>query len=232
MVRLPLKGILFDLDHTLWDFAKNSREAMRDVFTEEKISESHGIDFDTFHSTYIRVNDYMWGQYRQQHITKEQLRVGRFEEALRQVNVNNNMLAEKISTRYLQLSPYKTHLFPGTHEVLAYLKTKYTLALVTNGFNEVQYVKIKESGIHPYFHAVVTSEEAGVQKPHKDIFHRACSKIMLPPEDCIMIGDNWEADMEGAKNAGLQRIHFDPDKTARHTVENRIYDLRELQTLL
>jgi putative hydrolase of the HAD superfamily len=232
MVRLPLNGILIDLDHTLWDFARNSREAIHDIFKEENLDENHGIEFDTFHSTYLHVNEAMWDDYRKQKINKEQLRVGRFNETLKKININNYALAERISDRYVEISPNKTHLFPGSHEVLAYLKQKYPIALVTNGFNEVQFIKIKQSGLEPYFNAVVTSEDAGVQKPHKEIFFQACAKIGTLPQHCVMIGDNWEADILGALNAGIQAIHFDPDRIHKQPADIRIYNLRELQSLL
>lgn len=232
MGRLNVKAILFDLDHTLWDFARNSREAIHDIFTEEKITDRYNIPFGEFYTSYIIINDRMWERYRKGSLSRLELRNQRFLKTLEKFNVNDVSLAQRFSERYLELSPYKKHLFPGTHEMLQYLQKKYPLVLITNGFNEVQYIKIRQNGLEDYFSAIVTSEDAGVQKPSPVIFHMACERSGMQPANCVMVGDDWQADMMGAKKAGLQRIHFDPDKKHTQPIDYRIHELNELQTLL
>jgi putative hydrolase of the HAD superfamily len=225
--------IFFDLDHTLWDFERNSREALSEIITDLNLA-SEGIDDPhRFIASYEEHNKRCWEQYRKGEITKENLRNLRFRLALQDFNADHPQLAERIGDEYVNRSPYKTHLFPGANEVLEYLATKYNLYLITNGFEEIQHIKIKESGLGNYFRSMITSERAGVRKPHPDIFKLAMEISHSKPEFCIMIGDDEEADVMAARKMNMDAVLFDPmKKTEPQSDYLIIHELIELKNHL
>ena len=211
-----LKHLFFDLDHTLWDFEKNSAEALQEIFIIEKLEELCGKKFDEFHKVYHAINHRYWDDYKHGKVKREALRNGRFIDTLTHFNVNDSVLANKISESYISISPYKKQLFEGAFEVLNYLADKdYQMHIITNGFNEVQFIKLENTGLLPYFKTITTSENAGQNKPHEQIFNVALQEAKAQKKESVMIGDNFEADVEGAIKSGLQAIWFNPLKESK-----------------
>ena len=205
------KHIFFDLDRTLWDFDANSREALTDIF------EKHGLNryFESpepFVQAYHKHNELLWNRYREGHIKKETLRSQRFESALGEVKIENPSLAKALNEDYLKISTGKTILISGTHEVLAYLSKKYSLYILTNGFRETQLSKIKNCDLTKYFQYVFTSETIGYNKPNPKTFHWAMSSVNGRKGECLMIGDDNEIDIMGAKAAGMDQVFYNPEK--------------------
>ena len=97
---------------------------------------------------------------------------------------------------------------PHARETLDYLSAKYPLTLVSNGFTEVQFRKLRSSGIEHYFSHIVLSEFANALKPDKKIFDYALQLNGAKPDETVMIGDNYETDIIGAQNAGIDQIYF------------------------
>ncbi len=204
--------IFFDLDHTLWDFEKNSQEALTEIYHELRL-DTYGIPApEPFISLYVEHNHRCWEQYRKGEISKENLRSMRFQLTLDEYEVKDASLATRIGDEYVNRSPYKTNLFPGALELLDYLKRDYKICIITNGFEEVQYIKIKESGMEKYFDHIITSEKAGVQKPHPDIFHLAMKLSDSKNNQVIMIGDDVETDVLAARKLDIDAVLFDPHK--------------------
>ena len=112
--------------------------------------------------------------------------------------------------------PYKSNLFEGCHEVLSYLKSKYQLHIITNGFEEVQVVKMNSSNLNQYFEQVVTSEMAGVTKPDPQIFKHALALAHAKSTESIMIGDNMEVDCIAAEEEGFRSVYFNPQKVVQN----------------
>jgi putative hydrolase of the HAD superfamily len=161
------------------------------------------------------------------------VRVNRFLDALHEFGVKDADLAERMAQGYLDISPKLNALFPDTVEVLQYLQSKYTLHLITNGFAEVQWIKLEHSGLRPFFEHIVISEEVGTQKPNKEIFEIAMQRANTTVDACIMIGDNFNTDILGAKNAGMDQIFFNPKMDrVRDTVTHVITELKELKEIL
>jgi putative hydrolase of the HAD superfamily len=206
--------IFFDLDLTLWDFEKNSTEALTELFDELEISSKYSVDFQAFVEVYLKFNETMWDQYRNNQITKEELRVQRFHQSLLYFGINDKKLSENLGDGYIAKGPLKTNLFPFAVEVLDYLASKYKLHIITNGFAEVQEVKLVNSGIRQYFQNVVTSESAGYKKPDPRIFHYSLYRAKAKSKKSIMIGDHLEIDCVGARNAGLDQVYFNPKKAS------------------
>ncbi len=201
------KHLFFDLDRTLWDFESNSIETFRDIFGRHDLARVFP-DFEVFIKTYKRHNEILWAKYRTGEIKKEQLRNDRFLLTLKEFGVDDMNLAVKMGDDYITISPTKRRVFPGTHEILNYLKDRYRLYIITNGFSEVQSVKLKNCDLEKYFDGVVTSEMAGVQKPHREIFHYAVTRVNAKKDSCLMIGDDPDTDIIGAKNFGMDQVYF------------------------
>lgn len=204
------KHIFFDLDRTLWDFDSNSLETFIDLYNKYNIIKKLNCDFLSFHNNYKKHNSLLWEEYRKGEIKKEYLSLQRFEFTLNDFGCDDKILALKMAEDYLRLSPQKKLLFPHTHEVLGFLKKKYHLHIITNGFVEVQYTKIKNCGIDKYFTHTITSEEARFQKPDREIFEFSLKKVGANAEECIMVGDDLKVDILGAKRIGIDQIYFNP----------------------
>ena len=209
-----IKHIFFDLDHTLWDFDKNSALAFAKIF------DIHGlaIDLNDFLDVYQPINFQYWKWFREGMINKKQLRYGRFKKSFDALAIRvDDQYIDRLSEDYIRYLPDNNHLFDGTIEVLNYLKPKYRMHIITNGFEEVQYTKLKRSNILHFFDSVTTSEAVGVKKPNPLIFEYAMEKAKTIPEHSIMIGDTYEADIVGAHKVRMKSICFNYHK---HTLPN------------
>lgn len=207
--------VFFDLDHTLWDFETNSRETLLDLYHGLSL-QSRGIEsFEEFHKTYQVHNLVFWDRYRKGFIKREELRWKRMWRTLVDFKIGDEALARDMSERYLEILPTKRHLFHDTLELLDYLKGRsYPMHLITNGFENTQHAKIRNSGIDGYFTHVVTSEKAGIMKPHEGIFRFAMELAGTTPEKSIMVGDTLDADISGARNVGMDTAYFNPEVPA------------------
>ncbi|HIP47462.1 MAG TPA: noncanonical pyrimidine nucleotidase, YjjG family [Lutibacter sp.] len=227
---MRIKHIFFDLDHTLWDFEKNSAKAYALCFKENKID----LHLQSFLSTYVPINLDYWKLYREEKVSKEDLKTGRLKDSFQALNYSiSNNLIDKIADEYLAHLPKFNTLFDGTIEILTYLKAKYSLHIITNGFGEIQNDKIEKSGIKSFFTELITSDEVGLKKPNPKVFEYALSKANAKTQESIMIGDSMEADIQGAINVGMKAIHFNPDKLLfkkHHKIE--INHLNEIKNYL
>ncbi len=204
------KHIFFDLDRTLWDFDKSSKEAFTELFDQYNLK-GFGIEsVAVLYDIYTIHNNRLWELYRNGKIDKEDLRSKRFYLTLKDFGIDNFELAEKFGDDYLRLSPLKVNLFPQAINILDYLYSKYKLHIITNGFQEVQDIKIAAADLGKYFDIIVTSEEAGVKKPGNRIFEYALEKAGADVKESIMIGDDPDVDILGARNVGMDQVLFDP----------------------
>jgi len=227
------KAVFFDLDHTLWDFDLNSQFAITELFHDHKLDELGISGPADFISVYREINKSMWDEFHRNTITKETLRSGRFSKALSAFGIQNSQLAETLASNYTRICPVKTNLFPGALEILKYLSEKYSLHIITNGFREVQYLKIRNSGLEPFFKNIHISEEIGFKKPEPEIFNYAVRQSGTIHEKCIMIGDNLDTDIAGAENAGIDSVYFNPlNIDAGRKVLHEINHLDQLKLIL
>lgn len=221
-----IKHVFFDLDHTLWDFDKNSG------LTFEKIFKLNNIDvkLNDFLPVYEPINLNYWKLYREEKVTKSALRYGRLKEAFDEIGVHvEDQVINHLSVAYIEHLTSFNYLFDNTVEVLNYLNNKYQLHIITNGFEEAQERKLKTSNIWDYFKTITNSEMVGVKKPNPKIFNFALDMANAKVEESIMIGDSLEADIEGAHNIGMDTIHFDyKDQYNSHNFK-RITNLKALE---
>jgi len=213
MDKLAPKHIFFDLDHTLWDFEKNSAATFELLFDKFNIS----LDLSQFLEVYVPANMKYWKLYRQGKIAKEELRYRRLSDVFNRCNyrVSDRMIGE-MADGYIEYLSSFTHVFDYTKELLDYLVERYPLHILTNGFAEIQSKKLKGAGLEGYFQTVVNAEDVGFKKPDPKIFAFALDKAKATASESLMIGDDLEADILGAKNCGLDALHFDVENVHRH----------------
>jgi len=224
-----IKDVYFDLDHTLWDFDKNSSLAFQEIFVDQKLE----IELQEFLKIYMPINHQYWESYRNNLVSKEDLRYGRLKDSFEALKFEvSDTLISKISEDYINYLPNNNHLLDGAVDILRYLSASYNLHIITNGFEEVQHLKMEKSGILNYFRTVTTSEEAGVKKPHSLIFEKAIEKGVGKPETSVMIGDNFEADICGGHQYGMKVIYLDYREGNSRTEHPRIQKLKQLRDYL
>ena len=217
-----IKHVFFDLDHTLWDFDKNS------ALTFQKIFDMHNVDvqFADFIKVYEPINLRYWKLYRDEQIDKTSLRYGRLKDAFDELNYYiDDELINQLSIDYITHLGTFNHLFEGTVDLLDYLYPKYELHIITNGFEEVQLRKMTSSNINHYFKTITNSEIAGVKKPNPIIFDHALKVANAKPDESIMIGDSYEADILGALNVGYDVIFFNYNN---QKIEPKVKQVRDL----
>lgn len=205
---MRIKGItdvFFDLDHTLWDFDKNSALTFDKIFKSNAIS----VNLNEFLEVYEPINLNYWKLYRENRIGKSDLRFKRLDDAFRALDiVLDPEQIHVLSEDYITWLSSFNHLFDHTEEILNYLNQKYKLHIITNGFQEVQHKKLAQSNIIHYFETITNSESVGVKKPHPDIFYHALKQANTSSHKSVMIGDNYEADVLGARDIGMEVIFF------------------------
>ena len=227
------RSIFFDLDHTLWDYDKNSRETLEEFYWLHKIDQQGNVGFDRFHDTFQQVNAHLWDQYDRGLIDQHVIRTERFQRVLSQLDIVDEDIPHRLSEQYMTLSPTRKNLVPHALEVLEYLTIRYPMFLVTNGFEEIQSTKVASGGIEKYFKEIITSEKAGHKKPSKEIFEYALRQSGHENHEAIMVGDNLLTDMAGAAGAGIDTVFYNPRKGLHtSTVTYEIIDLLELKKIL
>lgn len=225
--------LFFDLDRTLWDFEANSKQALDILYHELKLSD-FTEHFLQFLHVYKKINSDLWEQYAKNKISKEELRFSRFTKTLEHFGVNDDLLAQRLSDGYVEISPNQTLLFPNTLETLTDLKNQdYQMSIITNGFPEVQYRKLDNCGLSPFFDHVICSEMVGYAKPDKRIYQYALDKTQATAANSVMIGDDLKADVLGAESFGITSVLFDENKEKHYSSDiHRVKDLSELPLLL
>jgi putative hydrolase of the HAD superfamily len=220
--------VFFDLDHTLWDFEKNSGLTFNKIFLELNFP----FSLDVFLKFYNPINHAQWKLYRENKITQEDLRFSRLNKTFEKLNYSASIgLINNISEKYITYLSTFPHLFEGTLELLEALKNRFRLHIITNGFDKIQQFKIENSGIESFFEFVFTAEKVGFKKPHPEIFIQSLKTVNTTAEASIMIGDSFEADILGALNQGMQAIHFNSHNEEVHTKCPIVYSLAELKAL-
>jgi YjjG family noncanonical pyrimidine nucleotidase len=225
--------IFFDLDHTLWDFEQNSSETLSELYKKYELEKLGVAGEDLFKEHFQLVNRELWARNEAGRIDRESLRLTRFQLVCEKLGMLNEELANQMGEDYVSLCPTKTLLLPYALDMLEYLHSKYPLYILTNGFSDVQAVKLKSAGILHFFQGVYTGEEFGVQKPEKAYFHGVMEKIGAQARECIMIGDNLKTDILGAQNAGIDHIYYNPaGRSYFMQVQQEINCLSKLRELL
>lgn len=222
--------IFFDLDNTLWDFDKSSAMAFDKIYDIFNLI-NYGIPSSShFHHTYFDHNNRLWELYRQGKIDKEFLKTERFRLPLNDYGIKDEKLAIDLGESYTDYAARLVALVPNTLEVLNYLKEKnYNIHLITNGFLEVQSIKMQASGLDKLIDKSFVSEVVGFKKPDYRIFHYAMENVGATIENSVMIGDDLSVDIIPAKEIGMTHIYFNRKKISHNEkLDYEISDLIEI----
>lgn len=212
------KHLFFDLDHTLWDFEKNSTECLEEIFYSYREEIPEYINFEEFNTTFSRINKEFWFLLDTRQISHEYLRITRFKAVFDSLGWQiTDEKSLEINSIFLQKLPQKGHLIKDAEAVLSYLSANYQLHIVSNGYLDIQTNKLKSGGILHYFQKIITFDVAGARKPEKEIFEYALKETGAEKNEVIMIGDNLIADVEGANLAGIKAIHLDETAESNHS---------------
>lgn len=221
--------LFFDLDRTLWDFEANAAEVLQGIYNEFELK-IYFKSFFNFSRCYHQINSVLWEKYRLGEISKDLLRWKRFYDTFFQFNCDDVELAKKIGNIYVERSSKSTILFPGTIETLSVLSKNYKQFILTNGFKEVQHVKVVNCKLAQYVERVFTSEEAGKMKPSEIFYNYVLEQLNVKPENCLMIGDDELSDVEGAKNCNIAQVLFNPENKKTNCTPT--YEINKLSDLL
>ena len=204
-MRGNVKHIFFDLDHTLWDFDRNSKLAFEALFRHYDIN----LELDKFLEVYEPINYAYWAKFRVEEISKLDLRRGRLSDSFAQFGRSfSNIELDAMAEFYIEELPKNNHLFDGVIQALEELHPNYDLHIITNGFHNVQHNKLNQSGLIQYFNTITTSEEVGLKKPNPVIFKKALEKAKAKPGESLMVGDTFEADILGAEAVGMYTLFY------------------------
>jgi putative hydrolase of the HAD superfamily len=203
--------LLFDLDHTLWDFNTNCLLALKELF-EENSERFRKIDFNDFYQKYLFINNQVWRLYDQDKITKDEMRTIRFRKLLLAFGINDFLLADELEEKYLFACPKKGILLPNATELLEKVKNDFDICLITNGFHTSQEEKVKYAGLDLYFKKMFSSESTGYKKPKKKFFETVLTELNVAKENCLVIGDNPHTDIKGAINYGIDSLWVNTQK--------------------
>lgn len=223
------KHLFFDLDRTLWDFEANSTETLLEICEKYDLKELGISNYIQFIKDYKIINEKLWDLYRVDKISQKDLRRERFQQTLELYNIKNSDLSERIGEDYIEICPRKTKLYPHTFEILDYLKSKYQLHIITNGFHKTQHIKLEHSKLTPYFQKIITSEKVGVKKPNPKIFKHALLQAKASETESVYVGDDLIVDIIGCQNCGIDGVYFNPNQIAHQ--ENPIYEISCLSDL-
>ena len=219
------KALFFDWDHTLWDHDLNAKEVLLDLAAEYELA----IEPLSYWATFEKINNGLWDQYAAGEISQAELRETRFVRFFQELRVEGP--AEEFGDKYLERAPRKTNLMPGAFEVIQDLAAHFPLYILTNGFDDIQYVKIEGAGMRSFFKEIITSQQVGTKKPNPLFYEYALERAGIQPGEALMIGDHVEADVRGALNAGIPAIHYNPF-SIETDLPHEIQHLDELRSLL
>lgn len=227
---MKIRHIFFDLDNTLWDHNKNARLTLEELFGDHKIQERFAIPFNDFYEVYHEINEDLWIKIRDGIIDKDYLRKHRFYDTFLKFNLDDFELSQTFEHQFLDEIVKYNELVPGSLDILEYLKKKgYTIHIISNGFRDVTHRKVEESGVKAYITTITSADDVGVRKPNPKVFNYAINLAKATKQESIIIGDDWVADIKGAKDFGIDAIYF--NQLNEFSVASEITTIKKLEEL-
>ena len=226
------KHIFFDLDHTLWDFDANAKITFEYLFRRYKLYLKDAINPEDFYPVYQDINQNLWAEYRKDRIDAGTLRINRFLQSFAEFGIEEEDWIHAFAEEYTYECPKMGQLNPGAKEILEYLQMKYSIHIITNGFQDVQSTKIEFSGISSYINTLITSFDAKSKKPDPEIFNYALAITGAKSEESVIIGDDYETDIEGGYNYGISVIFYNLKNKPNPLKVPEVSHLDQLRNLL
>ncbi|MCE7073443.1 MULTISPECIES: YjjG family noncanonical pyrimidine nucleotidase [Dyadobacter] len=228
---MKYRHLFFDLDHTLWDFERNSSESLEEIFHTLTLIQYGVSSLDSFIQSFLKINTALWDAFDRGTVHHTYIRENRFKMVFEELGANLPPNHTEIGEAYLRTLPDKKHLLEGALDLLNYANSAgYSMHIITNGFNEIQARKIASSEIGHFFENIITFDTANAKKPDPKIFAYALETARAVPSESIMIGDNWVADIMGAKQFGMDTVYYNP--AGLQFDESPTYDIRRLEELM
>lgn len=224
--------IFFDLDHTLWDYDFNARKVLKDLYEHYQLDKYLTSSVEGFISTFFQVNAQLWHYYNAGQISRDDIRVKRFRDVVKICGCNDIEFGDSLTEFFLFSCPRQTRIMPHADIILDYLHKKYQLSIITNGFDEVQALKLRSCGLDKYFNYVFTSETTGHRKPAAELFYHALEITKAEKSTTLMIGDNPTTDIQGAVNAGITPLFYNPTGKRKSACELQVTHFSELLKIL
>ena len=230
---MKYRSLFFDLDDTLWDTYNNNKECLKEIFAEYNFGQ-HYSSFEEFFNMYWPNNEMLWAKYRNNEIDRRTLILERLLYVLRPMGIDSEEYALELNRNFLQRTTTKTKIVEGAVAILEYLYPRYRLFILSNGFREIQFLKMQNAGLAHFFERLILSEDVSVQKPGKEIFDYALKNTNSRRTESLMIGDSFEADISGAQNAKIDQIWFNPQSLpcAGKTPTFTVHSLLEIKKIL
>ena len=219
---MKYKDLFIDFDDTLYDTYGNANIALHETFRHFRLQQ-YCPNPQIFFDAYWAANIDLWKRYAKGEITRDYLIIERFRRPLLAASSPTSSTATsgdvgewlseafilEISDQFLDYCASKPGVVDGAHELMDYLKGKgYRLHLCSNGFHEVQYKKLNACGLRDHFDTIILSEDAGANKPSPLYFDYAFKVSGAKPETTLMIGDNYQTDIQGALKSGINALLF------------------------
>lgn len=226
-----ITDIFWDLDHTIWDYPTNAKLTIFELFSKYGLTEFTSHSPEKFHKSYCKHNDIAWEDYRNGKIDKLTLRKQRFSNTFKELGIEKDEFHDIFENEFVELCPTKSNLMVGSFEMLEFLNETFRQHIITNGFKETQEIKLKSSGITHFFKTITNSEDIGVQKPNTLIFQAALKSASAQAQNSVMIGDNYEADIIGAYNAGLNCIYYNQFDKSTENIPSEIVVINDLRKI-
>lgn len=228
-MKLPLKAIFFDWDHTLWDAETNAVDSLSELFFEFKFKEKFQVEFSEFHLYFQKINNQLWKEYQLGGLSQDELRNSRFKMIFENFQILED--SDNFSNHFLYRNPRKKKLMAGAKDLVELLSSQFQLFILTNGFDEIQQIKVGESDIANHFQKIYTPENTGFKKPNSKFFEYVLNDTKFKKDEVVMVGDNLEVDVLGAENVGIKAFHYIPTEDSNFK-GNKIKHLLELKELL
>lgn len=204
-----IRTVFIDLDDTIWDFTANSKVAMREVYAKYGLGVQ--CPYERFIESYLKHNADLWTLYHHGQISKEYLISERFRVAFEEcgIRINDPSMPMNFNNDYLETIVLCDHVVDGARHLLEHLRRRGPVYVLSNGFENLQYRKLRSGKLDKYIDKLVLSDDINVTKPDRRLFDYALQVVGGEAATTVMIGDNYDADILGAKNAGWRTIFFD-----------------------
>lgn len=205
-MRVEVEAVLFDVDDTLFDRRLAQRRVVP-LLVRELPDLLGGLTYEAVEGAFLesdRLADLRLGQ-----VTAADFRILRGEIFLGLLGLDVSH-AHRLGAAYTAWYPRVDAPVQNARQVVEQLGVRLPLGVVSNGFPDVQYEKLRTLGIAPYFECVCLSEEMGIRKPDPRIFIEAAARLTKRPQDCLYVGDSYRDDVVGANGAGMQACWFRP----------------------